>query len=70
MPLQKRLSAIAIPLRETDSPVGLDLQSLIDRVYRNGAYDVEIDYTQPLHLPLEKDEAAWADKLLTDAGMK
>jgi hypothetical protein len=67
MPLQERLSAIAIPLRESDAPVALDLQSLIDRVYRNGAYHVEIDYGRSLHLPLENGEAEWAKDLVMNA---
>ena len=66
MPLERRLPVIGIPLRETDALVPLDLQSLIDRVYRNGAYDQEIDYSRPLHPPLEPEEAEWVEKLPGD----
>lgn len=68
-PLRERLPAIAIPLRQTDAPIALDLQSLIDRVYRNGAYGQEIDYNRPLLPPLEKEEAECAAKLLNEAGV-
>jgi hypothetical protein len=64
MPLRAALPRIKIPLRQTDQDAILDLQSLIDRVYRNGAYHIEIDYTQPPRPPLEGDEARWADELL------
>jgi hypothetical protein len=64
MPLSDRLPMIGIPLRESDQPIPLDLQSLIDRVYQNGAYGHEIDYAQPLSPPLEKDEAEWVTNLL------
>jgi hypothetical protein len=67
MPLRAPLPKIKIPLRETDSDAILDLQSLIDRVYRNGAYHIEIDYNQPPRPPLEGQEEQWADQLLKDA---
>jgi len=70
MPLQQRLPVIGIPLRETDPVVALDIQSLIDRVYKNGAYDVEIDYRQPPRPPLEGEDEQWAAKLLQDAGLR
>ena len=70
MPLRAPLPKIRIPLRETDADAILDLQSLIDRVYRNGAYHIEIDYTKPPRPPLEGEEAQWAEKLLTEARLR
>jgi hypothetical protein len=43
-PLRDRLPAIAIPLRETDADVPLDLQALIEQCYENAGYDT-IDFT-------------------------
>lgn len=68
--LPDRLPVIGIPLRETDPVVALDLQSLIDRVYRNGAYDVEIDYREPPRPPLDGQDDNWAAALLKDAGLR
>jgi hypothetical protein len=70
MPLRKRLPTIGIPLRETDPPVALNIQSLIDRVYQNGAYDVEIDYRKPPHPPLQGEDRRWASRLLKEAGLR
>jgi len=70
MPLRDRLSAISIPLRESDPAVALDLQSLIDRVYRNGAHDVEIDYANDPEPPLDAQAASWADQVLIEAGLR
>ncbi len=70
MPLADRLPAIAIPLRETDPPVALDIQSLIDRVYNNGAYDMEIDYAKDPDPPLDAEAAHWANELLREAGVR
>jgi hypothetical protein len=70
MPLRLPLPKIKIPLRQSDADVILDLQSLIDRVYRNGAYHVEIDYRRPPLPALEPDDQAWAEQLLTQAGRR
>lgn len=68
--LQDRLPKIAIPLRKTDAPVTLDFQSLIDRVYKNGAYDRDIDYKETPEPPFTFHDAAWADSLLHAAGKR
>jgi hypothetical protein len=67
--LAERLPAIRIPLRKSDAEVSLDLQTLIDQCYENGAYDT-IDYRQPLKPPLEAAESAWADEWLREKGMR
>ena len=62
--LRDRLPAIAIPLRQTDHDVALDLQALIDRCYEEARYDDDIDYLQEPDPPLDTDHARWADDLL------
>jgi hypothetical protein len=69
LPLRERLKAIRIPLRETDADVPLDLQALVDRVYRLGRYEQEFDYRQPPEPPLDAADAAWADELLRGRGL-
>jgi hypothetical protein len=63
-PLRRRLPTINIPLRESDPDAKLDLQSLIEQAYRNGAYD-DIDYSVPPEPPLSPEDAAWAAELRT-----
>src|SRR5437016_7741111 len=63
LPLRERLPAIPIPLRQSDRPVPLDLQALLDQCYRNGRYD-DIDYAEPPIPALAAEEAAWAEALL------
>lgn len=70
MPLERRLPAIAIPLRPDDPAVALDIQSLVDRCYRNGAYDQEIDYAKDPVPALEGESAEWARRLLKEAGRR
>lgn len=61
LPLRERLPAIPIPLRQSDRPVPLDLQALLDQCYRNGRYD-DIDYAEPPTPALAAEEAAWAKR--------
>jgi hypothetical protein len=65
----QRLPAIAIPLRDSDADVPLDLQPLVDRCYLTGAYD-DLDYTRAPDPPLESDHAAWADDVLRQKGIR
>jgi hypothetical protein len=69
LPLREKLPTIRVPLRPTDADVPLDLQALIEQVYRHGRYD-DIDYTVPPVPPLDPDDAAWADELLRAAGKR
>jgi hypothetical protein len=69
VPLHERLPVVGVPLRETDSDVALDLQSLIERCYEKGRYR-RIDYTADPDPPLSPDDAEWADELLRAKGMR
>jgi hypothetical protein len=62
MPMQKRLPIIRIPLRDSDAPVKIDLQSLLNHAYEAGRFD-RIDYSQELDPPLTAEESAWVKNL-------
>ncbi len=68
--LRERLPRIAIPLREPDPDVVLDLPSIITHCYDNGAYAVRVDYDQPPPEPFRPEDEAWADALLRSAGLR
>jgi hypothetical protein len=65
--LRDRLPNIAIPLRETDNQIMLDLQTLVEQAYRNGRHD-RTDYRQPCIPPLEANDSEWAAGLVQAAG--
>jgi hypothetical protein len=67
LPLRKQLPTVPIPLRESDTPVMLDLQAIHDQCYTNGRYD-RADYSVPPEPPLSDDDAKWATELLASAG--
>jgi hypothetical protein len=67
--LRERLPGIPIPLRQSDRPILLDLQALIDQCYHNGRYD-DIDYTEPPIPPLSVEDASWAETSLKGAAKR
>ena len=60
--LRDPLPVIGIPLRAEDRDVHLDLQPLIEHVYRTGRFP--IDYDEPCDPPLKGDDATWTRELL------
>lgn len=68
--LQQRLPTIAIPLRDGDPDSPLDLRQVLDTVYERAAYDLQIDYRNDPNPPLTGDDAAWADALLLEKGLR
>ncbi len=63
IPLQDKLPNIAIPLRNQDRDVVLELQPIIDACYRDGRYHT-IDYSRALNPPLSAEELKWAESLI------
>jgi hypothetical protein len=70
VPLRQRLPVIRIPLRQTDADVSLDLQALLERCYDNGGYQNDLDYEASPDPALETDDAAWADSLQREKGLR
>jgi len=70
IPLRERLPAIPVPLRRDDRDVALDLQSLIDQCYESGRYGDDIDYREGPDPPLPAEDAAWANALLREQGLR
>jgi Uma2 family endonuclease len=60
--LREPLPVVGVPLRANDPDVPLDLQQLIEHVYRTGRFP--IDYDDPCDPPLEGPTAEWAKELL------
>lgn len=70
LPLRERLPAIAVPLRDTDQDIPLDLQAVLDECWEEGRYVDDIDYCDEPNPPLDPDDAQWADRLLRDQGLR
>jgi len=61
--LRERLPAIHIPLRQGDAHVALDLQAVLQRVYKDGAFN-SLNYSKQLEPPLSPADAEWAAGLI------
>ena len=70
LPLRERLPAIAIPLRQTDRDVPLDLQSVLEECCEEGRYVDDIDYYEEPEPALNPEDTKWADALLRVQGLR
>ncbi len=68
--MRQRLPRIHVPLAEGDPDVVLDLQTVFDRCYNEGAFDRGLDYRRDPPTPLPRADAEWADTLLRERGLR
>jgi hypothetical protein len=61
---QQPLPSMPVPLAKPDPDLRLNLQPMIDTIYRRSRYSRSIDYRKPLEPPLRPAEAAWLEKQL------
>lgn len=61
--LRDPLPTIAIPLKKEDGFVEVNLQQVADTVYERADYDLTIDYSRPLHPPLDPNDQDWLKSL-------
>lgn len=57
--LQSKLPRLPIPLVPPDADVVVDLQSLVERAWKCGAYGRTIDYAAPPEPPFAAEDEAW-----------
>jgi len=64
------IPAFPLPLRAGDAEPIVDLQALLNTVYDRAAYDFRINYTAAPVGSLSEADAAWADSLLRERGLR
>lgn len=64
------LPLVNIPLRESDADAVIDVQAVLDEVYRKGNYSRVLDYRYEPVPPLESDGARWANERLRQEGKR
>lgn len=63
--LTEKLPTVAVPLRDPDPDVPLDLGSILAAIYDLAAYDLSIDYSQPPPPPpFDEESVLWMHELL------
>ncbi|MBW4674285.1 MAG: DUF4058 family protein [Desmonostoc geniculatum HA4340-LM1] len=68
--LQDIIPSFALPLRSGDREPIIDLQTLLNEVYDIYGYDLVVDYSQQPVPALSETDAAWADALLQENGVR
>jgi len=68
--LQDIIPSFALPLRSGDTEPIIDLQTLLNEVYDIYGYDLVVDYSQQPVPALSETDAAWADALLQEKGVR
>jgi hypothetical protein len=68
--LRDPLPAMPIPLQPGEDEPEVDIKSVINTVYDRGSYDLRIDYRTDPVPPLSPEDAAWADRLLREKGLR
>lgn len=68
--VRESLPKVGIPLARGEDDVVLDLQAALAHAYEAGAYAIQIDYVQEPRPKLSPANAAWADALLIEKGLR
>jgi len=68
--LKKVIPNFQIPLKSENIEPLVDLHTLLNIVYDVAGYDMRIDYTRNPVPPLADADAAWADALLQEQGLR
>ena len=59
-----------LPLAQADEGIAINLNPIVNAVYANGGYDMDINYGQDPEPPLSDDDRAWIDQLLRNQGLR
>ena len=59
-----------MPLAQADEGIAINLNPIVNMVYANGGYDLDLDYGQDPEPPLSDDDRAWIDQLLREQGLR
>lgn len=68
--LRQRLPPVAIPLRDGDADVVLDLQTALDRVWDDSAYPALLHYDSMPPGSMVADDVAWCEQLIAGKGFR
>ena len=68
--LRQPLPRVKVPLDGGVADIDLDLQAVLTRCYEEAGYQDVIDYAYEAYPPLSAEDAAWADTLLREHGLR
>lgn len=59
-----------LPLAQDAEGIAVNLNAVVNQVYADGSYDLDIDYAQDPESPLSDDDRVWIDELLREQGLR
>jgi hypothetical protein len=69
--LREAIPAVTVPLQWGEAEVALAIGDLLAQVYDRARYDLRVDYkTAPPEPGLSAEDAAWAEALLREKGLR
>jgi hypothetical protein len=68
--LRQPIPTFPVPLRRGEAEPTVDLNALLHSLYDRAGYDLAIDYRREAEPPLEGADAAWAEALLRQHGLR
>ncbi|MGK7902327.1 MAG: DUF4058 family protein [Hormoscilla sp.] len=68
--LQNQIPSFPLPLRAEDTEPVISLRDLLTGIYDIGSYDLKLDYSQEPVPRLSPTDAAWANALLRQQGLR
>ena len=69
--IRQAIPDFVMPLAQEDEGIAVNLNSVVNSVYADGSYDLDIDYGQdPPEPPLSDGDRAWVDGLLREQGLR
>jgi hypothetical protein len=68
--VRQPIPTFPLPLKAHDQEPMVDLGQLLHDLYDRASYDLRIDYTDDPDPPLSSADAAWADRLLRQQGLR
>jgi hypothetical protein len=67
IPLQAELPVVAVPLREPDADIPLELGPALSTIYDEAVYELSIDYSQPPPPPpLSPEDTTWLQECIRE----
>ncbi|MBI2875845.1 MAG: DUF4058 family protein, partial [Candidatus Tectomicrobia bacterium] len=68
--VRQPIPTFPLPLRPGDEEPWVDLNGLLHGLYDRAGYDLRVNYTGEPEPPLDEPDAAWADALLREQGLR
>ena len=68
--IRDAIPEFVLPLAQDAEGIAVNLNAIVNQVYADGSYDLDIDYAQDPETPLSDDDRGWIDALLREQGLR